>query len=146
MIVQMAKVHPDGVISVTNSAEILPVESKNGSDSHKLKNPENHRDDQIQCESKFFFSKHYLKHLNGHRMTILHLLLPTLLQNTFHCKLMFVKSKLTYSGCCKSTEHHRDDEQKQCHHDGNHKANVVFCHCGNLRKQLKYTKTQIIRI
>ncbi len=37
MIDQMVKVHPEGVIWVTNSSEMLPVDSKNGSEGHKFK-------------------------------------------------------------------------------------------------------------
>lgn len=53
----MVKVHPEGVISVSNSSEILPVDSKNGSERHKLKKKKsikkkNHRAEKIQRGSK----------------------------------------------------------------------------------------------
>lgn len=55
----MLKVHPAGVIWVSNSSEILPVDSKNGSEGQKFKkNKKIHRaehsvDPETYCKDLF---------------------------------------------------------------------------------------------
>lgn len=95
MIDQIVKVHPDGVIWVVNSSEMLLVLSKNGSGGHKFQN-----NIEMPKDVKFVVKKSNKKK----NKFIYH--------ETNQINRVF-KLGLTYSWSCQSSEHHGDDEEKQ---------------------------------